>query len=131
MTTNTHPNDYPSFEDTDARDRAAKMSGALKVYSEMRHWASVADAMHKRTGAGRDRREAEGFRADARAALHEYPELQALVERSEKSTCEDCGDPIVYGSCSSMDTSWHHEYEEPGSHDHPAEPRHDGARARR
>lgn len=73
MTTDIQPNDYPSFEDTSARDRAAKMSGALKVYADCRQYAVTA------TLAG-DPVSAHLHRSGARRALHEYPALLAILE---------------------------------------------------
>lgn len=61
--------------DSYARDRARRMAAALDAYATCRHYATIAVL-------DGDERSAEGHRADARAALHLYPELLAIVEPS-------------------------------------------------
>jgi hypothetical protein len=60
-------------EDILCRDRAERMATALANYGSARHFAN------KAVGAG-DLRSAAAFRADARAALHGFPRLIAMVE---------------------------------------------------
>lgn len=59
--------------DSSARDRARRMSDALDAYATCQHFATIAVL----DGANQS---AEDHRADARAKLHLYPELLALME---------------------------------------------------
>jgi hypothetical protein len=61
------------MEDAIQRDLAGRLSGALKAYAEHRHLALVAER-------NEDAYSAHLHRADARACLHMYPELLAIVE---------------------------------------------------
>ena len=61
--------------DSYARDRARKMATALDAYATCRHYATIAVL-------DGDERSAEGHRADARAKLHLWPQLLAMVEPS-------------------------------------------------
>jgi hypothetical protein len=68
--------DYTDLEMQDIilRDRARDMAEALRKYGSYRDHARFCE----RQG---DTRSAAGFRADARAALHHYPQLLAEVEK--------------------------------------------------
>jgi hypothetical protein len=70
--------DKAQREDVKARDEAGRMSVALDQYAKARHAASVAEgSCYPIVGHGA----ADKHRADARAALHFYPELLAMLER--------------------------------------------------
>ncbi len=61
------------MEDMRARDRARAMADALSAFGASRHYAQIAS----RDGFEHS---AAGHRADARAALHRWPALLAMVE---------------------------------------------------
>jgi hypothetical protein len=76
------PSDISSeqHEDILCRDRAERMASALAHYGSARHFANKAVARG-------DLRSAAGFRADARAALHCFPKLLAMVELDRATNC--------------------------------------------
>ncbi len=68
--------DYTEQQHSDMlhRDRAGARANALLTYQLNMQMAVRASLVHG------DERSADGLRADARAALHMYPELLAMVE---------------------------------------------------
>ncbi len=71
------------MEDMRARDQADRLADALQRYGRCRHAANVAEGAFTASGEDVYARAARGHRADARAELHRWPALLAMVEPPE------------------------------------------------
>ncbi len=82
--------DYTEQQHADMlhRDRAQAMREALSLYQADMRRAVRASLFHG------DENSADGFRADARAALHEFPALLAMVEPLTEAVtvCKPCAE---------------------------------------